>query len=39
MPANPICVAIDTPDLDKAVALAKTLKPQVGWAKGGMEFF
>ena len=39
MPANPICVAIDTPDLDKAVALAKALKPHVGWAKIGMEFF
>ncbi|PZF76587.1 orotidine-5'-phosphate decarboxylase [Aestuariivirga litoralis] len=39
MPANPICVAIDTPDLEKAVALAKTLKPHVGWAKIGMEFF
>jgi orotidine-5'-phosphate decarboxylase len=37
--ANPICVAIDTPDLDKAVALAETLKPHVGWAKIGMEFF
>lgn len=39
MPANPICVAIDTPDLDRAVALARTLKPHVGWAKIGMEFF
>lgn len=39
MPANPICVAIDTPDLDKAVALAKALKPHVGWAKIGLEFF
>ena len=39
MPAKPICVAIDTPDLEKAVALAKTLKPHVGWAKVGMEFF
>jgi orotidine-5'-phosphate decarboxylase len=39
MPANPICVAIDTPDLDKAVALARALKPHVGWAKVGMEFF
>jgi orotidine-5'-phosphate decarboxylase len=39
MPANPICVAIDTPDLDKAVALARALKPHVGWAKIGMEFF
>ena len=39
MPTNPICVAIDTPDLDKAVALARALKPHVGWAKIGMEFF
>ncbi len=39
MPANPICVAIDTPHLDKAVALAKALKPHVGWAKIGLEFF
>ena len=39
MPANPICGAIDTPDLDKAVALARALKPHVGWAKVGMEFF
>ena len=39
MPANPICVALDTPDLDHAVALAKVLKPHVGWAKIGMEFF
>ena len=39
MPANPICVALDTPDLDHAVALAKALKPHVGWAKIGMEFF
>ena len=39
MTANPICVALDTPDLDHAVALAKTLEPHVGWAKVGMEFF
>lgn len=39
MSANPICVALDTPDLDHAVALAKSLKPHVGWAKVGMEFF
>ena len=39
MPANPICVALDTPDLDHAVALARALKPHVGWAKVGMEFF
>ena len=39
MTANPICVALDTPDLDHAVALAKSLNPHVGWAKVGMEFF
>ena len=39
MPANPICVALDTPDLGHAVSLAKALKPHVGWAKIGMEFF
>jgi orotidine-5'-phosphate decarboxylase len=39
MPTNPICVALDTPDLDKAVSLASVLKPHVGSAKIGMEFF
>ena len=37
--ANPICVALDTPDLDRARALAKKLKPHVGYLKIGMEFF
>ena len=39
VPASPICVALDTPDLDHAVALARALKPHVGWVKIGMEFF
>jgi len=39
MPVNPICVALDTPDLAQAVGLARALKPHVGWAKIGMEFF
>lgn len=39
MPANPICVALDTPDLARAVALARSLKPHAGWAKIGLEFF
>jgi orotidine-5'-phosphate decarboxylase len=39
MPVNPICVALDTPDLAQAVALSRALKPHVGWAKIGMEFF
>ena len=37
--ANPICVALDTPDIDRARALAKALKPHVGYLKIGMEFF
>ena len=36
---NPICVALDTPDLAKAVALARAVKPHVGLMKIGMEFF
>jgi hypothetical protein len=36
---NPICVALDTPDLDRARALAKKLRPHVGYLKIGMEFF
>jgi orotidine-5'-phosphate decarboxylase len=36
---NPICVALDTPDVDRARALAKALMPHVGYMKIGMEFF
>jgi orotidine-5'-phosphate decarboxylase len=36
---NPICVALDTPDLVRAVALVKTLFGHVGMVKIGMEFF
>jgi orotidine-5'-phosphate decarboxylase len=36
---NPICVALDTPNLERAVSLAKTLSGQVGMMKIGMEFF
>jgi orotidine-5'-phosphate decarboxylase len=36
---NPICLALDTPDLDRAVALTRALKPHVGMVKIGMEFF
>ena len=36
---NPVFVAIDTPDLAKAVALAKTLTDSVGGVKLGLEFF
>jgi orotidine-5'-phosphate decarboxylase len=35
---NPIFVAIDTPDLDKALALARAVKPHVGGLKVGLEF-
>lgn len=37
--ANPICVALDTPDLDRAQTLARALVPHVGYLKIGMEFF
>lgn len=36
---NPICLALDTPDVDRAIHLAKTLKDHVGYLKVGMEFF
>ena len=36
---NPICVALDTPDLARAAALAEILKGRVGFLKLGMEFF
>ena len=36
---NPICVALDTPDLEKARGLARQLVPHVGYMKIGMEFF
>jgi orotidine-5'-phosphate decarboxylase len=35
---NPVFVAIDTPDLNRALALARTLKPHVGGLKVGLEF-
>jgi orotidine-5'-phosphate decarboxylase len=37
--ANPIYCAIDTPDIDKAVLLARAIAPHVGGLKLGMEFF
>ena len=37
--ANPICVALDTPDIARAQALARQLRPHVGYLKIGMEFF
>ena len=36
---NPTCVALDTPDIDRARALARQLRPHVGFMKIGMEFF
>jgi orotidine-5'-phosphate decarboxylase len=39
MTGNPICVALDTPDLGTACLLARLLKPHVGYIKVGMEFF
>jgi orotidine-5'-phosphate decarboxylase len=36
---NPICVALDTPELSRAVSLAKQLSGHVGMMKIGMEFF
>jgi orotidine-5'-phosphate decarboxylase len=37
--ANPVYLAIDTADLDHALALARAVKPHVGGVKLGMEFF
>jgi orotidine-5'-phosphate decarboxylase len=39
MSSNPVCVALDTKDLDRAVELARTLRTHVGWIKVGMEIF
>lgn len=36
---NPICVALDTPDIDRALTLVKALASHVGYVKIGMEFF
>jgi len=36
---NPICVALDTSDVAKAVALARAVKTHVGLMKIGIEFF
>ena len=37
--ANPICVALDTPNIARACDLARALKPHAGYLKIGMEFF
>lgn len=36
---NPICVALDTPDLERAIYLSKLLFGKVSMMKIGMEFF
>ena len=36
--ANPIYVALDTPDLTRALEIAKAVKPHVGGLKIGLEF-
>jgi orotidine-5'-phosphate decarboxylase len=36
---NPLCLALDTPDVARACALARALKNHVGYLKVGMEFF
>ncbi len=37
--SSPIFVAIDTPDLGRAIALAERVRPHVGGLKLGLEFF
>ena len=39
MTVSPVFVAVDTPDLDRARALAKAVAPHVGGLKLGLEFF
>lgn len=39
MAANPICIALDTPDLERARDLARKLSGEAGFLKIGMEFF
>lgn len=39
MPANPIFCAIDRPDLEGALELARVVAPHVGGIKLGLEFF
>ncbi len=39
VPANPIFCAIDRPDLDGALALARAVSSHVGGVKLGLEFF
>jgi len=36
--SNPVFVALDTPDLERALAIARAVKPHVGGLKVGLEF-
>ena len=36
---NPICAALDTPNIARACELARLIKPHAGFLKIGMEFF
>jgi orotidine-5'-phosphate decarboxylase len=36
--SNPVFVALDTPDLNRALALAQAIRPHVGGLKIGLEF-
>jgi orotidine-5'-phosphate decarboxylase len=37
--ANPVFVALDTPDVEHALTLARTVRPYVGGLKIGLEFY
>lgn len=37
--SNPVFVALDTPDLEQAIAIAQSIKGHVGGLKLGLEFF
>lgn len=39
MKSNPIFVALDTPDLERALALSRAVKDHVGGLKIGLEFY
>src|SRR5512135_1445976 len=39
MNSNPIYVALDTPDLERALSLARAVKDHVGGLKIGLEFY
>jgi orotidine-5'-phosphate decarboxylase len=39
LPANPVFAALDTPDLEQALAWAEALRGHVGGVKTGLEFF